>query len=211
MTWNGNIFKSSSFSAIWPRLFALFIAILFSTWQLIAFCYRKLLSWAWLTCLFFIPEILVKSAANSYQVWSFCVSSSICNSYLKLPQRRKRITIVTKAYQCATVGTCFPMYVNKWGHCLTWYFTLLLFLNFDIMFPSLGTWCFWQVCFPWTYCSHWSCYHHLSHGLSTPDLFSMKIMNFMEIIKFSLILRNPKLFYYNVFYSDQGKRRGGIF
>lgn len=28
----------------------------------------KLISWAWLTCLFFIPEILVKSAANSYQV-----------------------------------------------------------------------------------------------------------------------------------------------
>nr|DAD43902.1 TPA_asm: hypothetical protein HUJ06_002132 [Nelumbo nucifera] len=28
----------------------------------------KLISWAWLTCLFFIPEIVVKSAANAYQV-----------------------------------------------------------------------------------------------------------------------------------------------
>lgn len=28
----------------------------------------KLLSWAWLTCLFFIPEMLVKSAANAFQV-----------------------------------------------------------------------------------------------------------------------------------------------
>ncbi|XP_027108088.1 membrane-bound O-acyltransferase gup1-like [Coffea arabica] len=30
----------------------------------------KLLSWAWLTCLFFIPEILVKSAANTFKVQS---------------------------------------------------------------------------------------------------------------------------------------------
>ncbi|XP_073099286.1 membrane-bound O-acyltransferase gup1 isoform X2 [Elaeis guineensis] len=28
----------------------------------------KLLSWAWLTCLFFIPEILVKSSVNSFQL-----------------------------------------------------------------------------------------------------------------------------------------------
>ncbi|KVH87828.1 Membrane bound O-acyl transferase, MBOAT [Cynara cardunculus var. scolymus] len=28
----------------------------------------KLLSWAWLTCIFFIPEMIVKSAATSYQV-----------------------------------------------------------------------------------------------------------------------------------------------
>ncbi|XP_022765632.1 putative membrane-bound O-acyltransferase C24H6.01c isoform X5 [Durio zibethinus] len=28
----------------------------------------KLLSWAWLTCLFFVPEMLVKSAANAFQV-----------------------------------------------------------------------------------------------------------------------------------------------
>ncbi|XP_021899295.1 putative membrane-bound O-acyltransferase C24H6.01c isoform X1 [Carica papaya] len=28
----------------------------------------KLLSWAWLTCLFFIPELLVKSASNTFQV-----------------------------------------------------------------------------------------------------------------------------------------------
>ncbi|XP_038990830.1 membrane-bound O-acyltransferase gup1-like isoform X2 [Hibiscus syriacus] len=27
----------------------------------------KLLSWAWLTCLFFVPELLVKSAANAFQ------------------------------------------------------------------------------------------------------------------------------------------------
>ncbi|XVF41014.1 hypothetical protein PTKIN_Ptkin01aG0246500 [Pterospermum kingtungense] len=27
----------------------------------------KLLSWAWLTCLFFVPEMLVKSAANAFQ------------------------------------------------------------------------------------------------------------------------------------------------
>ncbi|MBA0782328.1 hypothetical protein Gotri_000223, partial [Gossypium trilobum] len=27
----------------------------------------KLLSWAWLTCLFFVPELLVKSATNAYQ------------------------------------------------------------------------------------------------------------------------------------------------
>lgn len=30
----------------------------------------KLLSWAWLTCLFFIPEMVVKSAANTLQVES---------------------------------------------------------------------------------------------------------------------------------------------
>ncbi|KAL7205566.1 hypothetical protein ACSBR2_018495 [Camellia fascicularis] len=30
----------------------------------------KLLSWAWLTCVFFIPEMLVKSAAKSFQVRS---------------------------------------------------------------------------------------------------------------------------------------------
>lgn len=29
---------------------------------------RKLLSWAWLTCIFFIPEMLIKSAANAVQV-----------------------------------------------------------------------------------------------------------------------------------------------
>ncbi|KAJ4832750.1 hypothetical protein Tsubulata_050739 [Turnera subulata] len=28
----------------------------------------KLLSWAWLTCLFFIPEMVAKSAANAFQV-----------------------------------------------------------------------------------------------------------------------------------------------
>ncbi|XP_051146825.1 membrane-bound O-acyltransferase gup1 [Andrographis paniculata] len=28
----------------------------------------KLLSWAWLTCIFFIPEMLLKSAANAFQV-----------------------------------------------------------------------------------------------------------------------------------------------
>ncbi|KAH9733767.1 MBOAT (Membrane bound O-acyl transferase) family protein [Citrus sinensis] len=31
---------------------------------------RKLLSWAWLTCLFFIPEMVVKSAADSFQAES---------------------------------------------------------------------------------------------------------------------------------------------
>ncbi|XP_057807474.1 membrane-bound O-acyltransferase gup1-like isoform X3 [Salvia miltiorrhiza] len=35
----------------------------------------KLLSWAWLTCIFFIPEMLIKSAANAFQVegafWEF--------------------------------------------------------------------------------------------------------------------------------------------
>ncbi|XP_057544578.1 membrane-bound O-acyltransferase gup1 isoform X2 [Amaranthus tricolor] len=35
----------------------------------------KLLSWAWLTCIFFIPEILLKSAANTFKVespfWNF--------------------------------------------------------------------------------------------------------------------------------------------
>uniref|UniRef100_A0A7N0U831 Membrane-bound O-acyltransferase C24H6.01c n=1 Tax=Kalanchoe fedtschenkoi TaxID=63787 RepID=A0A7N0U831_KALFE len=30
----------------------------------------KLLSWAWLTCLFFIPELIVKSASNSFQAES---------------------------------------------------------------------------------------------------------------------------------------------
>ncbi|KAH7571231.1 hypothetical protein JRO89_XS04G0003400 [Xanthoceras sorbifolium] len=30
----------------------------------------KLLSWAWLTCLFFVPEMVVKSAANSFQAKS---------------------------------------------------------------------------------------------------------------------------------------------
>ncbi|KAK2966199.1 hypothetical protein RJ640_008765 [Escallonia rubra] len=30
----------------------------------------KLLSWAWLTCIFFIPELIVKSAANAFQVES---------------------------------------------------------------------------------------------------------------------------------------------
>ncbi|KAF9602830.1 hypothetical protein IFM89_031690 [Coptis chinensis] len=31
----------------------------------------KLLSWAWLTCLFFIPELLVKSAVTSFKVTNF--------------------------------------------------------------------------------------------------------------------------------------------
>ncbi|XP_024034767.1 putative membrane-bound O-acyltransferase C24H6.01c isoform X5 [Citrus clementina] len=35
-----------------------------------AFAIRKLLSWAWLTCLFFIPEMVVKSAADSFQAES---------------------------------------------------------------------------------------------------------------------------------------------
>lgn len=30
--------------------------------------FRKLLSWAWLTCLFFIPELVFKSAAKAFQV-----------------------------------------------------------------------------------------------------------------------------------------------
>ena len=29
---------------------------------------RKLISWAWLTCLFFVPEILIKSLSNNFQV-----------------------------------------------------------------------------------------------------------------------------------------------
>ncbi|KAL3620723.1 hypothetical protein CASFOL_035635 [Castilleja foliolosa] len=32
------------------------------------FVMLKLLSWAWLTCIFFIPEMLVKSAANAFPV-----------------------------------------------------------------------------------------------------------------------------------------------
>ncbi|GFZ09507.1 MBOAT (membrane bound O-acyl transferase) family protein [Actinidia rufa] len=31
---------------------------------------RKLLSWAWLTCIFFVPEMIAKSAANAFQVRS---------------------------------------------------------------------------------------------------------------------------------------------
>lgn len=41
-------------------------------WVLIVLDYRKLLSWAWLTCLFFIPEMILKSAASALQV--MCVS-----------------------------------------------------------------------------------------------------------------------------------------
>lgn len=29
---------------------------------------RKLLSWAWLTCLFYAPELVLKSVANAFQV-----------------------------------------------------------------------------------------------------------------------------------------------
>ncbi|KAK6911727.1 Membrane bound O-acyl transferase, MBOAT [Dillenia turbinata] len=43
---------------------------LINVWVLVAFGLRKLLSWAWLTCLFFIPELIMKSAANSFQVES---------------------------------------------------------------------------------------------------------------------------------------------
>ncbi|GAU11498.1 hypothetical protein TSUD_344880, partial [Trifolium subterraneum] len=33
-------------------------------------CCRKLLSWAWLTCLFFIPELVLKSATKAFQAES---------------------------------------------------------------------------------------------------------------------------------------------
>ena len=39
------------------------------TWIVLFDCLnRKLVSWAWLTCLFFVPEILVKSLSNKFQV-----------------------------------------------------------------------------------------------------------------------------------------------
>jgi hypothetical protein len=48
---------------------------------------RKLLSWAWLTCLFFIPELVLKSATKAFQVLYIIVFSSKffmvenCDSY----------------------------------------------------------------------------------------------------------------------------------
>lgn len=33
--------------------------------------YRKLVSWAWLTCLFMIPEIIIKSTFTAFKVRSF--------------------------------------------------------------------------------------------------------------------------------------------
>ena len=42
------------------------------TWILLFdYINRKLVSWAWLTCLFFVPEILVKSLSNKFQVQFF--------------------------------------------------------------------------------------------------------------------------------------------
>lgn len=32
---------------------------------------RKLLSWAWLTCLFYVPELVLKSVANACQVMPY--------------------------------------------------------------------------------------------------------------------------------------------
>jgi len=44
-------------------------AVFKSAWH-DCFGFRKHLSWAWLTCVFFVPEMIVKSAANSFQVHS---------------------------------------------------------------------------------------------------------------------------------------------
>ncbi|CAL8998268.1 unnamed protein product [Prunus brigantina] len=45
----------------------------------------KLLSWAWLTCLFFIPETILKSAVNAFQVestqWGVCCLRTKCSCW----------------------------------------------------------------------------------------------------------------------------------
>nr|GMD42326.1 putative membrane-bound O-acyltransferase C24H6.01C isoform X1 [Ipomoea batatas] len=41
----------------------------------------KLLSWAWLTCIFFIPEMIVKSTANAFKVM-LCYLNALCTVLL---------------------------------------------------------------------------------------------------------------------------------
>ncbi|KAG2724068.1 hypothetical protein I3760_01G000600 [Carya illinoinensis] len=44
----------------------------------------KLLSWAWLTCLFFVPEMMLKSAATTFQVMSVYLPHLFARNYLIL-------------------------------------------------------------------------------------------------------------------------------
>ncbi|KAJ4901919.1 Uncharacterized protein Rs2_15870 [Raphanus sativus] len=37
-------------------------------WWIVSFAIRKLLSWAWLTSLFFMPELLLNSASSAFKV-----------------------------------------------------------------------------------------------------------------------------------------------
>lgn len=53
-------------------------------WVLIVFVIRKLLSWAWLTCLFFVPEMMLKSAATTFQVMSVYLPHLFARNYLIL-------------------------------------------------------------------------------------------------------------------------------
>ncbi|RVW91423.1 Glycerol uptake protein 1 [Vitis vinifera] len=46
------------------------IWVIFTFVACIGFDLRKLLSWAWLTCLFFVPEMILKSLANTFQAES---------------------------------------------------------------------------------------------------------------------------------------------
>ncbi|KAJ4836646.1 hypothetical protein Tsubulata_036533 [Turnera subulata] len=56
-----------TFVAIWRKLLNVWVIFTFvAIWHDLEW---KLLSWAWLTCLFFIPEMVAKSAANAFQVF----------------------------------------------------------------------------------------------------------------------------------------------
>lgn len=76
-----NVWVVFTFVAIWHDLewycyilsSLLVVAVIMLSFSLphmlrATFGFRKLLSWAWLTCAFFLPEILVKYAANTFQV-----------------------------------------------------------------------------------------------------------------------------------------------
>jgi hypothetical protein len=64
LAWSRMVFVASIMFSLLITFLYLFCMLFI--WQLIG--HRKLLSWAWLTCLFFIPEMVVKSAANTLQV-----------------------------------------------------------------------------------------------------------------------------------------------
>lgn len=73
-----NVWVIFTFVAIWHDLewyHALLNIVVFlllcGVGFILSVVYRKLVSWAWLTCLFMIPEIIIKSTFTAFKVRSF--------------------------------------------------------------------------------------------------------------------------------------------
>ncbi|XP_039002203.1 membrane-bound O-acyltransferase GUP1-like [Hibiscus syriacus] len=110
----------------------------------------KLLSWAWLTCLFFVPELLVKSAANSFQ------AKGALEGFIFRELRAAGGAIIITCLMVSFIGVCdhgtlfvpVLLFVNTQVKLLTTLMqswmgemtkaTSMLFIQIESMNPSSG-------------------------------------------------------------------------